>query len=405
MADAPNTASSLSGIFKEVYGESGPKDLVPEGTKIQKLIPFVSKQKELGKSYNQPVLLAYEQGFTFSAADNDAFTLNDSVGSVVKNATVTASQVLLRSQIGYELAARAAKGRNSFVDSMGLVVESMQKSMRKRLEIQYLYGQSGLATVASVSTNVLTLSTAEFAPGIWSGMEGAQLDVYNGSTLRDSCKVVAVDLDARTITVDAAPSGTAANDTLYYKGAYGNEMAGIHKVLTNSGSLFGISASTYTLWKASSTPAGSVALTQAIVGKAVAAAVAKGMDDDLTLLVNPKTWGNLLNDQAALRRHVDKSSKVGFENGAKSIEFYSQNGKISIEPSIYIKEGHAMGITPDVWKRIGATDVTFKTPGNGDQIFLHLSTKAGYELRCYADVAIFSEAPGKNMIVTGIVNS
>lgn len=409
MTDAPNTVSTLNGLFKEVYGDDIAK-LVPDGVKIQKMVPYVSKQKEFGNQYHQPVLLAYEQGFTFAAASAGAFTLNDSVNSVMKDATVTGSQIVLRAQMDYEAAARSAKGRNAFVDGTQLMFESMQKSMRKRLEVELLWGKKGLATVASYSNPTITVTTAEWAPGIWSGMEGASIDIYNGTSKRGTGVILSVDLDARTITLTADVSGTTANDILYYAGAAvdtsgpDNEMAGIHKILSNTGSLFGISASTYTLWKSSSYSAGSAALSQAKIGAAVAQAVAKGLDDDCVIVVNPRTWNNLLSDQAALRRFAD-DSKMGFSNGAKAIEFYSQNGMVSIEPSIFMKEGLAIGLQKDTWKRLGAADITFKTPGYGDQIFFHIPTKAGFEVRCYTNQAIFSEAPGRNFLITGIVNS
>lgn len=404
MADAPNTVATLNGLYKEVYAD-GHKVLIPEGTKVQEKIKFSSKEKQLGNSYHVPVLLAYEQGFTFAAESDGAYTLNDAAAGVMKDATVGGTEILLRAQMAYSAAAKSAKGRNAFLDGTSLLFESMQKSMRKKLEVVLLYGQSGIGTISAVNSNTFTITTAEWAPGIWAGSEGMAIDVYNGSTLRDSCKVVSVDIDARTVTVDAAPSGSAASDTLYFKGAYGKEMAGIHKVLTNTGSLFGISAATYTLWKSSSYAAGG-ALDQAKVNAAIAGAVGKGLDGELFFLVNPKTWGNLLSNQAALTRNAGKDVKSVVTAGSKSIELFSQNGKVVIEPSIYVKEGHAFGLSLEQWKRVGAQDVSFNTPGSGEgEIFFHLPTKAGIETRCYTNQAIFCEAPGKNLIVTGIVNS
>ena len=410
MADAPNTVTTLNGLFKEVYGDDIAM-LVPDGTKLQKEVPFVTKQKELGNQYHQPVLLAYDHGFTFAGASAGAFTLNDTVAGVMKDASVTGSQIVLRAQLDYEAAARASRGRNAFVDATQLLFESMQKSMRKRLEVELLYGKKGLATVASYSAPTITVTTSEWAPGIWAGMEGASIDVYNGTTKRGTGVISSIDLDARTITLVATVSGTAGGDILYYAGAAvdgsgpDNEMAGVHQILSNTGTLFGVSASTYTLWKASSYAAGSAALSQAKINAAVAKAVAKGLDDDVILMVNPSTWGNLLTDQAALVRNKGQEIKNVVVNGAKSIEFFSQNGKIEVIPSIYVKEGMAFGLQKDTWKRIGAQDVSFKTPSMGDNIFLHIPTKAGFEIRCYTNQAIFSEAPGRNFLITGIVNS
>lgn len=408
MADAPNTVSTLNGLFKEVYGDDIAQ-VIPDGVKVQKHIPFVSKEKQNGNSFHQPVLLAYDSGFTHAAASSGAFTLNDATAGVMKDATVVGSQILLRAQMDYEAAARAAKGRNAFVDATQLLFESMQKAMRKRLEAQLMYGAVGLGAIGSIASDVITFATADWAPGLWAGSEGMLIDIYASdlTTRRGSASVAitAVNLDERKITIASTPAMTAANDVVFFAGANANEMSGIHKILTNTGTLFGISAATYSLWKSSSYAAGSAALTQAKVGAAVAQAVAKGLDDDCMLIVNPKTWNNLLGDQAALVRHTGKDVKAVVNNGSKSIELFSQNGKITIEPSLYCREGFAYGLSKDSWKRLGACDVTMKTPGYGDQIFFHLPTKAGFEVRSYTNQAVFCEAPGKNFLVTGIVNS
>jgi hypothetical protein len=49
--------------------------------------------------------------------------------------------------------------------------------------------------------------------------------------------------------------------------------------------------------------------------------------------------------------------------------------------------------------------MTFKLPGQQDEFFRHLSDAAGFELRLWSDQALFTYAPGRNVIVTGIVNS
>lgn len=408
MADAPNTVSTLNGLFKEVYGSDIAK-LVPDGVKVQKEISFVERQKENGNSYHQPVLLAYESGFTHAGASAGAFSLNDANAGVMKDATVTGSQLVLRAQMDYETAARAAKGRNAFVDATSLMFESMQKSMRKRLEANLLYGQSGIGAVSGLASQVITLTAASFAPGIWSGAEGMKIDVYQSdlTTVRQAGLVVAsVDLSARTVTVTGTTTGIAATDVIFFAGALGNEMAGITKIMQNTGSLFGISASTYTLWKGTEYDgsASSGALTVAKIGGAVAKAVEKGLDGEIFLMLNPKTWNNLATTLSDLKR-IPGSVKSGVDVGTKSIEIYSQNGLVKIEPSIYVKESLGIGLDKDSWKRLGASDVTMKTPGHGDQIFFHLATKAGFEVRAYTNQAIFCEAPGKSFLITGLVAS
>ena len=54
--------------------------------------------------------------------------------------------------------------------------------------------------------------------------------------------------------------------------------------------------------------------------------------------------------------------------------------------------------------RIGSTDVTFKRPDQGDTFFREIEDAAGYELRAYSDQALLCFSPGKNTLISGIVN-
>ena len=92
------------------------------------------------------------------------------------------------------------------------------------------------------------------------------------------------------------------------------------------------------------------------------------------------------------------------QNGAKSLKFHSQNGELEIIPSIYVKEGYAYGLALEEFMRVGSSDISFKRPGQGEEFFRDLENAAAYELRLYTDQAVFCMAPGKNVLITGIVN-
>jgi len=171
-----------------------------------------------------------------------------------------------------------------------------------------------------------------------------------------------------------------------------------------TGSLFGIPVTTYNLFQGNQYAAAG-ALSFPKLAQASARAVEKGLDTDLCFFVNPRTWTNLLTDQAALRRYDGSYSQVELENGSKALKFHSQNGTLVIEPSIYVKQGYAYGLAKEDWKRVGSADMTFKVPGSGEEFFRHLESQAGYQLRLWTDQSIFCSAPGHSVIVTGIVNT
>lgn len=406
MASSSNNFSdTLNANFKVVYADKI-ENLIPDGVKLLNRIDFSGRESQMGNMYSQPLVLGLEHGVTFAGSTDDAFALQAPISGQLKEAQVRGSQMVLRSVLGYAAASRAAGGgQRAFEDSTKFLVQNMMRSMAKKLEIQILYGQMGYATIASVSGNVITVTTAEWAPGIWAGAVNMPLEIRtSANVLRGYCNVSSVDMSARTVTVDLLPAASAATDVIWHKGAYGNEMAGIHKILTNTSTLFNIDASSYDLFKGNTQSAGSAALTFAKLQDAIALGVEKGLDSDVMVLVNPKTWADLLTEQAALRQY-DASYRSGVaENGAQEISFHGQNGKVEIVPSIYVKEGYAYMLCIEDFIRVGSTDITFRRPGQGDDFFRELENNAGFELRAYTDQAVFCMAPGRSTLINAIVN-
>lgn len=403
-----DVVGNLNGFFKEVYADKL-HELIPEGLKLVNMIKFIGKEKQGGNLFHQPVILGMEHGVTFASSDDDAFNLNPPVAGVIKDAQVRGNPMVMRSLLGYTAASRSVGGKNAFMDATKYIVANMLRSMSKKLEIHLLYGQKGYGQVSAAAVgSVITIKTAEWAPGIWAGGEGMPIEIVDaaGSVVRGEFTITSVDMDARTITVsaNAQAAGVTTNDIIFHKGARGNEFAGIHAILSNTATLFNINASTYNLWKANTHDAGGV-LSFAKLSKAASKAVEKGLDSKLTVFVNPRGWADLLQDQAALRMYDQSYSAAQLQNGAKSLKFHSQNGELEIIPSIYIKEGYCFMLALDEFMRVGSSDISFKRPGYGDEFFRDLENSAAYELRLFTDQALFCMAPGKNVLVTGVVNA
>jgi hypothetical protein len=404
-----NTFQILNGFFKDVWADNL-VDARPDNVKLQTMIKFLAKDKQPGNLYHQPVILGMEHGVTFAASDDDAFNLNPPIAGQIKDATIRGNPVLLRSVMGYTAASRAAQGgKQAFMDATKYLVASMLRSVSKKLEIEMFYGQVGYGVVATGSGGTtIVIDSKEFAPGIWAGAENLPIEVRDptGATVRGSAKIVGIDLDTRTLTLDSAIPGMVAGDVIWHKGAYGNEFAGIHKILSqNTGTLFGIDVTQFNLFKGNVYDAGNAQLSFAKISNAISKAVAKGLDSKVSVFVNPDTWSNLLTDQAALRRYDGSYSNKELDQGASSIKFYSQNGEIEIIPSIYVKAGYAYILCLDEWLRVGSSDLSFKRPGMGDEYFRDLENSAGYELRLFTDQALFCYAPGKNVLIKNIVNA
>jgi hypothetical protein len=273
-----------------------------------------------------------------------------------------------------------------------------------------LYGQSGVATVAGINTGVITITDATWAGGMWAGAEGAVLEAFTGITSSETqhngdLVISAVDQDLKTITVTGTSSAVAPADVLYFKGARTttafNEMAGLHKIITNTGTLFNIAANTYSLWKGS-TNSSTGQLSFSKIQDAVAKAVNKGLMSKCLVLVSPKGWAVLNSDQAAMRVFDQSFSSKKFENGAEAITFYGPNGALEVRSHAFVKDGDFFILPVESVLRLGSTDVTFGVPGMEQEFFTLVSGKNAVELQCMTDQAVFIEAPAHAVYGSGV---
>lgn len=412
-------------------------DLLPKASKLIDLIPFVPSELQNGKHYEQPVVLAAEQGFTYSLDTQTAYDLNDSIGMAMQSAIVPGADIVLDSTVGYNQAARASHSATSFKSVMSTKFENMLKSSEKRLEIAMLYGQDNIGQTvagsysASAGAVSLVISAASWATGIWAGSENAVVKfsiassgfLPTGIANTAGFTVTTIDVDTRTVKFTEIVSGDAADLATAAAAAlnihfFGSvtlaasvtapvyaEMAGMKKIITNTGSLFGIDANVYDLWRGNVvTVTGQLSMAKIL--SATAKAVQRGLDEDATVLVNPDTWADLASNLAALRRFDGSYSSKKSENGSKVLEYFSQNGSLKIVSYNIVKAGDCFIFPEDKVLRIGARDLGLNDPTRPqDEIFFTIPGKAGVGLRAYTNQAIFLEAPAQAVYISGISNS
>jgi hypothetical protein len=419
------TVAKLSGLFKEVYGDVV-QWLVPDLAIVALDIKFASGDKMPGNYYHQPVLVSRPAGYTYTAPGSGVVTLKDAIPLQLQDAQVRGSQITLREQIDMEAAARASSaGARAFQNTVGLVTEAMREGMSSRLELSLLYGQLGIATAASsantnATTTVFIVTLAQWAAGIWAGLESAQIQFYTSNTTLVSSgtdsvfTITAINNTTRAVTVTGSATGITALDiaiaanaddvNVYFNGAFSNEMAGIHKILANTGTLFNVSATNYSLWGANSSAVGG-ALTFAKLQSGLAMAVQRGLKRSVKVYVNPVTYGNLNSDMAAARIFDSGYTGEKGENGFKRIKFFGINGEIEIIPHPALKQGFAYAVPTQNMKRIGEQEPSFKIPGMGEDMFVLVQDKSAFEMRMYTSQAVFLETPAQAVLFTGIVNT
>ena len=418
MSSAFETQTTLTGLFKDVY-EDKIVNLVPESSVLQKRIKFVENDKREGRLLHQPVLLALPTGMTFGVG---AVALNNPIASTMGDAQIAGAGMTLADRITYDVAAKAASGGvRAFVEATELIVDALTQSMSKFIEIELMWGSSthgtlGESTVhtGAATTATVTIDLGEWSAGIWSGMENINVDMYNAGALVNvnaPLVVTAVNVSTRVITMTGNATDVALINTdngtalqIFPYLAFGQEMQGYYNILSNTGTLFNINATTYALWQSNVYDVLSTALNFGKVQSGIAQATARGLMEDITVFVNPTTYSNLITSQAGARRYDSSYKKSELENGTESLCFYGPNGKIEIVGHIFMKQGYAFALPLKRCQRTGATDLTFTLPGMPGEFFLQLPGFTAYELRCYTLQAAFLNSPAKAVLFINIVN-
>lgn len=425
-ASGANTLTTLDGFYKRIYGDSLTK-LIPDNAKILKKLPF-ERRKKLGDEFFIDVALQNEQGFTYNT-DGSAFALNGAIPMATKAAKVKGTEILLQSRMSYKAASSATSSKEAFAEATTTMFENMMDSASDRLEISLLYGKSDKgkinSTTAIDSTNCyINLVGSSWSVGMWSAKTDAKLTLYTSAGVligtEGGYTIKAVDIANKRLKVNASAGDiTALTGTVFTtnKGliqfygmsgstfASSNEFLGIDKVITETTDLFGINPSVYPLWKGieytvANGAAGSNPILIDNLRKAVDAAVAQGLRDDLTAYASPNVFTKLTNDLMANRR-FDTSFGPDAKQGFKTIQIFASNGTISLEPHPIVKEGEVFLLNLKNFMRVGSTDFTMETPGVGGKIFFQLDGYAGFEVRMYTDQAIICTAPARSIKISG----
>ena len=426
---AGTSTTDLNGLFKMAYADQI-QNLIPDESLLTRAIKFQGRDYLLGNQYNQPVIVRSEQGFTYSRPNQGAFTLNPAQTMKTQNAIVDGFIILEQSGISYEAVARS-DDVNSFRNAVDLVMGDAMESFGRRLEISLLYGQSptglgGLTSATNVSTTSCTLAfaTGQWSAGLWTPLEGAQLNVFVSAAASAALNttgpvtVSSIDVVNKTITITGAAADITAIDSgvttgslvrFYALDSSGNasngadEAIGLDKIMLNTGTLFGIDASVYSLWKANTYNVGSAALTLAKIQAGVAIAAARGLAEDVEVYVNPSVWQELSTEQVAYRMLDSSYSAKKAVNGFEALEFFSQNGKLTVLAHKYCKEGEAFLFPAKRAVRIGSSDVSFNIPGTDNgQIFIQNPTTAGFTFRIFSQQSLLVTRPAVCIKFTGI---
>lgn len=410
---AVETVQDFNANFKEQYLEKGLQDVRPEFTVIMSTVPFVGGSEKAGTELKWPVQLSYEHGFTAHGQQGEILDLRAATVSKQQQATVSPYAFSGRTQISEVLLRRAQGGAQSFSKGLEYKIKMLQDSTSLMMEGVHLYGQTGRGIVASVAGNVVTFTEASWADHLHLGSEGMPVEFRSAAgVLRGSANVTTYDTDAYSLTFDALPAGIVATDVLWRAGFYGNEGAGLEKILSaTSGSLFGIAMDGAPLWKANQVAVAGL-LSFEIVAEGISKAVSRGLSDKITLHVHPRVFATLMPDFNTLKsvgsnfnsRIFTTSKEVKqLEHGVYGITFIVGSVEVTVVANPFIKIGKGFGVADGELMRCGSTSITYSSMNNdGENYLRQLDNSAAYELRCFADEALFSTTLAKHIHFQGI---
>lgn len=432
------TLTTISGLFKRKYGNL--VDVLPKGFAFQEFVGEEGSLKD-GESIQIGVQLSHENGVTFAGSSNQV-TFNDQQSLQIKQASINSMEMFLSSGIlTSALAKSAGAGDQAFEQATKKVVAANLKSHMRFREQVMLYGQDtyglgrvnyqtstfrgvsftdgggtigGVTVVAGVDTanKYIMIDPNDIASGLWIGAEGMEIQQIITATgaVADSGsaagKVVSVDIRNGLIKVDFTPVVATAVGSHHLKlknQSDSYDMIGAKNILTNTGTLFGISAASYGMWKGTN-QAVSGKLTFAKLVNAIEEACDLGLDRDVEVHVPFETWQDLLSEQAALRSYDSSYDESKAKNGAKKLEFHFVNGMIRIVPNRFVRRSEVFVFAADDWKLVGSCPkIGLKVPGaDGEDLVVSPITSNVYIFRSYSSSQVFCHAPRRSMVLTGI---
>src|SRR5262245_5083426 len=422
--------ASVQGMFKQRYGRW--IDPLPDEHTLADYGDFIPSENRPGLGYNFPVLTGLELGQTANV-DNTAFALNAAVDSTVLNANLDGATIMLQSVVSYDTIYKSLNGTGNgnsggaYKTALDQTVQAMLQGAAMYRELALAYGPGTSTAVASNigvvggsvsganlgATQTVYLTEASWIPGLWiiaTGTNGMKVDIYqtDGTTLRETN----VNVDARPSTTQtrlqltkaASAATVAANDKIVPLGWRTKSAFGLESIYNNTGTIFGINASTVAPWRCMTFSAGGAMSPAKIMAMAAAVSI-NGVKNGGKLFVCAPTFADMAEEANALQRYTANTDKVK-RQGASQLIYETAAGQVEVVVYQYAKQGQAFFIANDNFRRVGSTDLTMRPIGGGAEAFFqHMPSNAGASLRIFSNQAPVFEMPYRNFLITGIQNN
>ncbi len=419
-----NDQSQLTGLFKQVYAKSVVDAFSFAAPLSAKRIQYSYQDAGTGDYYNQPVDLVLEHSFTYAAANTTPTYLAINAG-LMQNAQLRGAQIFGRSAVAYEAISRAASaGAKAFESATKRVVKRLGMSHLKRLEMELICGQKGIATCESISgtsttravvVSAETWSAARFAGSILATLSIVRADnstaVAPVAGAAGTCFISSVVPATRVLNITGNSTDMTDLDTyaplgaiIYWESSSATTgMPGLRAWSNMSGTFANIASGTYDLWNGNiySTSTGPISFEKLVEASEMVGAY--GAVDKLCAVMSLKAFSTLNSDIAALRQYDSSYKTSKAENGVSSISFNTSVGELELLPHPLQSDGIINIFAPSEALRVGSTDITFIQRGSGgEKLILESATTPAGEMRTMSNQALFIEQPRHLVELSGI---
>ena len=237
------TITTAQNALKDIY-----LDVVSEqlNTKTNVLLNQIkqSSQDIYGREVQR--LVPYGLNGGVSCGDEGG-TLPSSEQNNYLNFTTTLKNLYGTIEISDKAIKASSDDAGAFVNLLSAEMEGLLTASKFNLgRMLYGDGTGALTTVSAAvkSTGVITVTS------VANLIEGLVIDFYNGSTLvLGGARIVSVDRANKTIVTDQSLTTafvtSASSYTIYVQNSKGEEITGLESVFAQSGSIYGVSRSSY----------------------------------------------------------------------------------------------------------------------------------------------------------------
>jgi len=268
---------------------------------------------------------------------------------------------------------------------------------------------AGSATTLSVTGTGATASGANFTSGGIRGSGGGksvQVVSFVDAPVGGTPALKTSDFNGSNTS-----TAVAVGDVLYRSPAFGSEPLGIEYWLEktalgaflSSVTTANIDAAKYSVWRASAVDLLGKKLSIARLADIVSQAQDRGLAGDVTCVVCPKLYAQILGEAEGTVNKDYSYSKSEFKGGFKGITLTTYTGDIKLIPHRFMKRARAWILEMDELLQIGSTPLVDRLNG-GKDVSLQLDAPQGLysEMRLFANFNVLVKAPSHFVLIKGI---